>query len=374
MIPILYEKDEHRFSAHGLGSVPAWKKLTVTEERAGGDFGEFTLEGIVPIGSPNADQLAEERIICAAPAPYRSYYNPMQPFRIRRIVKQDNELHVLAHHISYELRENIVAPVGFAGSARWSSAQTAFDAILNGSGGATGYVFPDINGRFHFESDITPAIPVQLDLNEPASVRAWLRNAQNGFGGEFDFDGFTVRLKLARGQRHGVEITYGANLGGVEYTTDTEGLVTGYYCYWRGDQGYAAAIAYKANAGDYAYKRIVPVDLSNDLEPAGVVPTEQEMQAAANAYAATKSDNYIPNSITVTAIPEALQGVWLCDTVTVLHPVYQLAAEAKVVKTVYDPIRERYTAVTIGEIQKSVTDTIADMLRGRTSNVKRTRI
>lgn len=373
MIPVLYEKDEHRFSTHGLGSLPSWKELTVTEERADADFGEFVLEGIVPIGSQNADQIAEERIICAAAAPYRSYYNPVQPFRIRRVVKEGRDLHIFAQHVSYELRENIVKPTA---SMRFADLQYILDTVLNQSGSGTGFVVPPINGRFVFESDIVAPAPVQIDESQPLSVRAWLLDVQALFGGEFDWNGYAVQLKAARGANRGVEITYGVNLGGCEYTTDTEGLVTGYYGWWRDSQSgaFTDAIVYKANAADYAYTRVAPVDLSSELEPAEgqLIPTAAAMEAALTAYADGQHANFIPQSITFTAVPEALQGVWLCDTVTVLHPVFQLKAESKIVKTVYDPIRERYTAVTIGEIQRSVTDTLAAMLQGRINYAKRT--
>lgn len=369
MIPVLYEKTEHSFSKHGLGSIPTWRELTVTEERADGENGEFYLEGFVPIGSQNADQIAVERIISCAPAPYRSGYNPMQPFRVRRVTKEGNFLHVIANHVSYELRENIMIPQGFAGSAVWASVQDMFDALLNSQ--VTSYVYPQINGRFHFVSDIVPASSTQVDMSDPMTVRAWLAMVQGIFGGEFDFNGFSVSLNGARGQNRGVEIAYGKNLDTLEYVTDTDGLVTGYYCYCRKNNGYKGAIAYSDNVSDFAYPRVVAVDLSEQFE---TVPTDQQMQAAADAYAAAQNDNYIPTSITVTAVPAELQKVWLCDTVTVVHPVYQLRQTAKVVKTVFDPIQEKYTAVTIGEIQTRITDTIAAILKGGTNGAKRARI
>ena len=369
MIPILYEKTEHSFSTHGLGSIPVWRELTVTEERADGENGEFFLEGFVPIGSRNSDQIAVERIISCAPAPERAGYSPMQPFRIRRVTKEGNFLHVLAQHVSVELRENIMAPVGFAESAVWSTVQDMFDALFNST--VNNYVFPPVSGRFSFASDIVPTQATQVDMSDPMTVRAWLSMVQGIFGGEFDFDGFSVTLNGARGQSRGVEIAYGKNLDTLEYVTDTEGLVTGYYCYCRKNNGYKGAIAYSDNVSDFAYPRVVSVDLSEQFE---TVPTDQQMQAAADAYAAAQNDNYIPTSITVTAVPAEFQKVWLCDTVTVVHPVYQLRQTAKVVKTVFDPIREKYTAVTIGEIQTRITDTIAAILKGGNYSAKRARI
>ena len=93
MIPVLWEKDERGFRFHGLGSLPAWLECKVVESR-----GEYYLEGTLPVGSYNVDNLAIERIITAAPAPGKR----MQPFRIRKLSKtmNDRAVHVLAHHVS----------------------------------------------------------------------------------------------------------------------------------------------------------------------------------------------------------------------------------------------------------------------------------
>ena len=139
--------------------------------------------------------------------------------------------------------------------------------------------------------------------------------------------------------------------------------MTGYLGWWDGTGGYKQYVAYCDNYDSFAYARVEPVDFSSEFDSR---PSDADLQAATEAYRDAQNSNQLPTSITVTAVPDVLQNVFLGDPLTVLHPEYKLQQAAKVVKTVYDPIHERYKAVTIGTIQKGITDTIAMMLRGET--------
>ena len=148
----------------------------------------------------------------------------------------------------------------------------------------------------------------------------------------------------------------------LNFTTDAAGLITGYVGWGRWNGIYKSTpVAYRGDYGNFAYQRIQAIDLSNEFE---TLPTDQELWTAITDYATAQGDAVLPTSITVTAVPDSLQDVHLCDTVTVIHPGYDLSNLSKVVKTVYDPLRERYESLTIGEIQTGITDTIARMLAG----------
>ena len=53
-----------------------------------------------------------------------------------------------------------------------------------------------------------------------------------------------------------------------------------------------------------------------------------------------------------------LESVSLCDTVTVTYPKLGVSAKAKVIKTVYDSLRERYISVDIGDAKTDIVDAI----------------
>ena len=374
MTPFLYEK-----TYHGTGNTDRIGALTfiecqVTEERNG----EFTLEGTLPAGALNVDQLAVDRIIEAAAGPKRpgdtsgvfNTYLPTQPFRIRRIWKEsDDIIHVEAPHVTYQFTENIIKPTA---SIQDEDIQYIFNLLLNQSGSMTGYVVPSLNSAYHFVSDIVMLEPVYPNHDAPVSVRAWLGGDEGLISlldgkpdennaiihPEIDWNGWTVQLKKQRGTVKDVFVTYGQNMESMQYDENANGLVTAYYGWWRKNT-FTDCIIYATNKDDFGYIRTEAVDLSNEFE---TEPSQTEMANWLGAYASDKNANHIPTTITVTAVPDALQNVFLCDTITVVHPVYKIKHPAKVVKTVYDPIRERYTAVTIGEIETGITDTIARML------------
>ena len=360
MIPVLYENDETSFRTLGLGFLPSWIEDTigVTEERNG----EFFLEGELPVDGLHVDQLAIDRLIYAAPAPGMA----PQPFQITKLQKPDgaDTVKVLAHHGSYQLTQHICKPNSF----RSASAQEAMNWLFG-----QGHMVPQIDTtRWSFESDIALASLVQMTHLQPLSVRAILGGAEDSlvdlFGGELEWDHWTVRLLASRGRNTGKMIRYGVNMGDLSYETDASGLVTAYYGYWRDSETLAYKDAYivKSNVNDFAYTRVQAVDLSGKIEfdeEQQLTPTDAEMQAALQAYVNEQDANHLTTSIKISAVPEELQDLMLCDTVTVVHPGYGLKQQAKVVKTVYDPIKERYKEIVIGEIQKTITDTIAGLLR-----------
>lgn len=366
MIPYLYKKSYHG-TGNQIGALPYWIELTVTEERNG----EFFLEGSLPVGALNVEALEIDRIITASPAPG---IEP-QPFRIRELSKPRDaeEVHVRAQHVSYQLTENFVKPTFGMASA---SAQDILNYALNYSGSLTNHVVPALVGSFQFESDIVKSAAVDIGMMEPVSVRGFL-GGENGsmiakFGGELQWDGWTVRLLQARGTVRDVSIAYAKNMESLEYSTDANSLITGFYGWWRDSENafFTDTLYMLPSASSYAYGRIQVVDLSNDLTPpAGRnTPTDDQMEAAITAYANARDTDHLTTSITVTAIPDELNGVYLCDTVTVIHPGYQLKQPAKIVKTVFNPIAERYTSLTIGTIKKSITDTILQVYARRVEN------
>lgn len=359
MIPVLFENDETSFKTLGLGFLPSWieDSIGVTEERNG----EFFMEGELPVDGLHVDQLAIDRLIYAAPAPGKK----PQPFQITKLQKPDgaDTVKVLAKHGSYQLTQHICKPDSF----RTASAQQAM-RFLFGEGG----MVPQLDTtRWSFESDVELSSPVQMTHLQPLSVRAILGGAEDSlldlYGGELEWDHWTVRLLASRGRNTGKMIRYGVNMGDLSYETDASSLVTAYYGWWRDSETHAYNDAYlaKPNVNDFAYTRVQAVDLSSAIErPEGqLTPSDAEMLAALQAYVAEQDANHLTTNIKISAVPEELQDLMLCDTVTVVHPGYGLQQQAKVVKTVYDPIKERYKEITIGEIQKTITDTIAGLLR-----------
>ena len=360
MIPVLYEANETSFNTLGLGFLPAWIEDTCEVHETKND--EFFLQGELPVGALHVDQIAEDRIIMAAPAPSK----PMQPFRIKRIQKPagSDKVQLLAPHVSYQLTENVVKSNVFA----TASAQEAMRHLFGG-----GAMVPPIDeSLWAFESDITLSKAVQTTHLKPVSARAAIGGVEGSlidlYGGELEWDRWTVRLMSARGRDTGKYVRYGVNMRDLSFDTDMSGLVTCYYGWWRDTNGlfYTDARYDKPNIGDFAYPRVEIVDLSGKVEydeETQSRPTAAQMLAALKAYADARNDNRVRTGIVVEPAQEELQDVYLCDYVTAVHPVYDLLQKTQLVGTVFDPVKEKYKELTIGEIQKDITSTIAALLK-----------
>ena len=364
MIPVLYEKDATRFSNFGLGFLPAWVRdsVEVVEERNG----EYYLQGELPVGGLHADLLAIDRIIYCAPGPGK----PPQPFRIQEIAKEkgSDTLKVYAPHVSYQLTQTAILPVSGGNPPKYATAQAAIDALWRDCR-------PSMTGVFTAESDITLSSAKPIEFENPISLRAAIGGTEGSlidvFGGELEWDHWTVRLLASRGRVTNKKIRYRANMDGLSFETDARSLVTAYIGYVKYDGATVFGnIVYLDGSSDFAYPRMESIDLTDQFKDSEYLPTSSQIEAATRA--AISGGAKLRTSIEVTAVPEELQDVELCDTVTVVHPGYALNQQAKVVKTVYDPIDERFKSITIGEIHKTITATIADLIRGlqKAGNVK----
>ena len=353
--PILYEKNARTFETFGIGFLPSWidDEIEIVEERNG----EYYLEGTLPANGLNVDQLAIDRIIYAAPAPNKA----PQPFRIQDIKKDSisNTVTVYAPHISYQLAQTGVVPVEDDSPTQFATAQAAMNDLWT-------RCKPTLNGTFVPYSDITPAASKAFGISEPASVRSALGGVEGSmidvFGGELEWDGWTVKLLSSRGTVTSKLIRYGANMESLSSETDAQPIVTamiGYVKY----NGFTISgdMVYLNGHNSFAYPRVEMIDFTEEFSNAEFLATTQEITDLTTAAVAGKAAE-LKTSITITAVPEELQDVYLCDTVTVVHPGYNLQQTSKVVRVVFDPIKEVYKEITIGEIQQSITDTIAGML------------
>lgn len=369
MIPVLYEKDATSFTTLGMGFLPSWIEDTieVVEERNG----EFYLQGELPVGGLHVSQLAIDRIILASPAPDKA----PQPFRILGLSKPDESetVKVLAPHVSYQLTKSLLSPTTFVISGDVQTCVLRYlllKGIPNFSNVLSGARL------FGFESDITMGSPVTFDTETEkkwVSVREALSGMEGSVvdlcGGELEWDGWTVHLYKNRGHASSRPIRYARNLESISFETSANDLVTAFvgYCEATNGEIVHTGMIRTANAGNYAFPRIQALNLTEHFQSiAGegndVNPSAEDVRAATQQYAASHPGD-LRTSITVKAIPEALRDIHLCDTVTVIHPGYDLQQQAKVVRTVYDPIKERYKEITIGEFRKTIIDTIASLLR-----------
>ncbi len=349
MIPILFPATSTEWTTQGLGALSDAVSCTVTEERNG----IFELEMQYPMSGVHFDKMQNRCIILAIPSPYRT----AQPFRIYRITKPLNGIcTVYAQHISYDLSGVPLNPFT-AGSAPEAMA----DLQSNAEG--------DSPFTFWTDKSTTASFAVTVPSQTRSVLGGQAGSILDVYGGEYAWDGYTVRLYNQRGQDNGVRIAYGKNLTDLEQDENISSVATGIYPYWADTEGNLVVCDPKIvpAPGSYDFTRVVPVDFSQDFEAA---PTPAELQARAESYVQANNIGVPEVSISVSFVQleqteeykdlALLEKCDLCDTVTVQFERLGVDAKAEIVKIVTDVLLERYESVEIGSIRANIADTIAN--------------
>lgn len=347
MKPILFPSTATEFNTNGLGVLTDAISCTVTEERNGA----FELTMQYPDTGVHFGEITDRCIIYAIPSPYRA----PQPFRIYRITRpMDGIIMVYAQHITYDLSGVPLNPF---------TAINAPDALSKLSLNAA------VDSPFAFWTDKSTV--ASFAVSTPSSTRSVLGGSSGSildvYGGEYEWDGFTVRLYGHRGYDNGVVISYGKNLTDIEQDRNISNVATGIYPYWTNAEGALVTCDPKiVNApGTYDFTRVVPVDFSNDFE---TQPTPAQLQARAGKYVEDNKIGIPKTSITASFVqleqfPEyedlaLLEKCDLCDTVTIRYPRLGVEAKAEIVKIETDVLLERYNSVEIGDVRTNIADTI----------------
>lgn len=346
MIPILYSPTTTSFTTGGIGKLIDAGSCIVTEERNG----SYELEMTYPITGHLYDEIKQRSIIFAKPSPAQSE----QPFRVYRITKPLNKVvTIYAAHISYDLSG---IPVKNFTS---QSVQAALTALTTSS---------VINNPFTFWSDKTNSGVMEIET--PMPCRTILSNILDAYGGEYEFDKYTVKLHSLRGFDNGVSIKYGKNLTDLEQDENCSNVYTGVLPYWTGNDtnGNKTTVSGSVvNApGTYDFTRILPVDFTSDFEEQ---PSTAQLDNAATNYISDNNIGIPEVNLTVSFVHlnqteeyknlGIFERVELGDTIKVEFAAMGVSSTARCVKTVYNTLLERYDNVELGEVKKGLADTIS---------------
>ena len=341
---VLYDTKELEFKTLGLGILRDAIKVSVTEELNG--LFELTME--YPIDGYLFNELKFTRIICCKSNPY----SKPQPFRIYSISTPINRtVTINAAHISYDLSGFIVDPF----SAR------NIDETITG-------LKTKVYGDCPFDYVHTVSESGELNVLEPKSVRSVLGgiHVSKAYQPDFTFDGLTVIMEDKRGSETGVNVVYGKNLIYINQEENNTNVYTGVYPFWRDDEDNVAVLTERVikTPGTWNYTKIYPLDLTDEFE---TMPTQVEMKAFAEAYIEAYSLGVPEISLSISVLQldgtdyerEMLTGkINLGDTITVQFPDAKVNAKARCIKTIYDPLRNRYETLELGDAARTLADSI----------------
>ncbi len=338
MKPILYASTEREFDTNGIGILSDAASCVVTEERNG----SYELEMQYPVMGLHYASITYRSLILAKSKPD----GEPQPFRVYRITRPlGGQVTVYARHISYDLSGVVVPPFSATG------VEGVFDAIAEKA-------IPQDSG-FTFWTDKTSTSGVATTV--PNSVRSLLGGIRGSildvFGGEYEFDRFTVKLWRRRGEDRGVTIRYGKNLTALEQDANCASVYTAVYPYWTSEDVTVELPEKIVEApGTYDFVRILPLDLTSAFEGQ---PTPDQLRTSAQYYIADNNVGVPRVSLSLSYAQMDGEKVDLCDTLTVTFAEMGVNTTAKVIKTVFDVLEDRYSSVEIGDMRASISETIA---------------
>ena len=363
MIPRYYDGTAD-IKGNGVGALRDCISCTITEERNG----SYELEMVYPVGGQHYDALALRGLIKAQPNPYAEE----QLFRVYQISRPINgQITVNAAHISYDLSGIPVAPY---------TASTAAQALDRIKSQAT------VDCPYEFWTDLTTT--ANFAANVPSSLRSLLGGIDGSildvYGGEYEWDNYTVKLHSKRGTDRGVSIRYGKNLTDITQEENCESVYTGVYPYWVDNDGNVKQISASPIVdvpdSQYSFTRILLLDISREYTEQ---PTDEQLkQYALNYIKANKIGvpkvslklSYAQLEQTEEYKGKALlERVGLCDTVHVVFERLGVDATAKVVKTVYNVLLDRYDNVELGTPRSNLASTIVNAEKNTKAEIDKTK-
>ena len=359
MIPVLFKANATNFSTYGIGTLVDTISCQVTEERNGA----YECEMSYPITGQFYAEIQKERLIKVKP----NDTSANQMFRIYRITKPLNGIvKIYAQHISYDLT-TIATP---AYAATDIMPQLAMDAVFNNA------LTPH---SFTFRTDYTNS--KNFSVAKPKSIRAVLGGEEGSlvslWGGEFEWDNYSVIHHKGRGKTTGVVIEYGKNLTQLEQDSDITGVYTDLLPY---------AVVTDENDTEHVItlaEQLLPISESTLLQRKTLIKdftdsfgmeekiTEEALRSKAETYLKNNPLGVEDPTLKVSFEPlwkqpeyaAILERVSLCDRVTIKHNDLGVKATAKVVTTVYDTLAEKYISITLGSAKSTLIDTISDTQR-----------
>ena len=350
--PILYSATETEFDHNGIGILSDCVSCNVTEE-ANGAFElamTYTMDGL------HFEEIVNRSIIKAKADQFRD----PQLFRVYSISKpMSGIVTVLAEHISYDLSGIPVSPF------------TAHNATGAFSGLGANAV---VDCPFEFWTDKSTF--GNFEVSVPSSIRSCLGGVAGSildvYGGEYEFDNYTVKLHNSRGQNRGVSIRYGKNLTDIKQDQNCSNVATGVYPYWYLETDVGTVLIELPEKivpapGTYNFVKIRTLDLSSAFD---VQPTHEQLRQATQKYIEQNKIGVpvVSWSVSFEQLSKSeeykhlnmLEKVSLFDTVNVEFPALGVSATAKVSKIVYDVISDKIKVATLGSIKANIADTVSN--------------
>lgn len=346
MIPILFDKNEISFTNNGLCRLRDCISAVVVEERNS----VYELDFQYPVNGANYEQIECGRIVGVT----HDEDGDLQPFEIVSVSRPiDGIVSFHCVHISYRQSQMTVSGTDI------NSLADAFELLKTAKP----------SNPFTYEADFTSSGYMASADGTPRTVRQMLGGVRgsilDAYGGEYEWDKFTVRLHRNRGEVKDFAIRYGVNLLKYDDETDYQNTFTSCVPFWKNEDTLVTAEVSSGEVGYNGNDIRIPLDLSDKFENA---PTVAQLEEAGRSYMQRNNTNVPAQSISVDFVRLSELGEYenlkdlltckLCDSITVIFPMYGVRASFKIVRVEWDVLADRYNGMELGSLRTTLAEAL----------------
>lgn len=346
MIPILFEKTETEFDNNGLGRLRDCTECIVSEERNGIYECDFSY----PVTGAHYDDIKLGRIIGVT----HDDTGDLEPFDIVSFSKPINGV-VSFHAVHISYRQSYMTVTG----SNINSLADAF-ALL-------GTAEPD--NPFVYQTDKDSLGYMAAADGTPRSVRQMLGGVEgsilDAYGGEYEWSNFVVYLHSARGVERDFSIRYGVNMLDYNEDYDSQGTYSSCVPYWTDGENTVVGDRQDSPSSTITGRgECVPLDVSDKFEEQ---PTKAQVEAMGLSMLTGQNTALPTQNIHVEFVRlqdlgyENLGNLMqckLCDTISVIFPDYNATGRFKIVKTVWNVLKDRYDSMELGDLSISLSEAL----------------
>ena len=351
MMPILFSATETNFNSGGIGILRDAIECTIEEERNG----IFQLHMVYPVDGAFFKNIQVNSIIGCKSSQTDGSNALFDVIRIS--MPKYDRVEIEAKHISYRLNKMVIKP-HFQTTAK--SISIVLNELRNNVINRDGFTFVS-SGTFNTGI---------ISYDAPRSVRSVLGDVVETFGGEIlwhggiSSDDKRVMILKNRGSEKDITLSYGINITDLRQEKNIEETITGIVPYWKGKSSIGLDtivtltdyVIYADNASSFPRDYVIPVDFSGEFK---IPPTESDLRLVAQNYLRSEGIGVPKVSLDVSFVRlsdteeykhlASLERLSLCDTIKIDYAKLNVTASAKVVRTVFDVIKERYTEISLGD-------------------------
>lgn len=347
MIPILYDKTETAFASNGIARLRDTISAVVSEERNG----IYELDFEYPITGANYELIQIGRIVGVT----HDESGDIQPFDIVSFTKPiDGIVSFHCVHISYRQRYLTVR------GANIQSLSAAFTLLASATP----------SNPFTYQTDKTSSGYLGCMDGTPRTVRQTLGGVEgsilDAYGGEYEFDKWTVNLWSARGQYRDFSIRYGVNMLDYNEDYDSSDCYSSCVPYWTdGTTTVVGAKQTSSGVTPSGREQCIPLDVSEKFEDQ---PTQAQVEAMGLQVMNAQNPTTPNQNITVSFVRLQDMGEFagfqnllqckLCDTINVIFPDFNSSGQFKIVKTVWNVLTGKYDEMELGDLSVSLSEAL----------------